>query len=267
METVLQYEGKEQVENLTFECWDHNPEACSTCGKMMAISLSTDTNECLVVLYLNEDERSVKTETCKKRKRSESAPPSNLSNQSTKWRVVLSENMQDDVESACFSPCSRYLAALCRNGSLHVWRIGTRRKAVRVNRVWKNEEVIGEPKNRSWEKGPSSTPLSPLSSQSDTLLSDDSIPFFTPFHVKENTEEGEMGWNCFFSPLGDALCVVRQNALQFFRISGEFGTLRPCCTSVLFSSEQEDREGCDINDIYPFPCFYTGKATKGSDCP
>jgi len=154
---------------------------------------------------------------------SSSPPPSYLMSLSSTTRsTVLDECVPSKVESACFSPCSQYLAVLCQNGTLYIWRIAARRSDLRVKREAKR--ISGSTCNlMPYAHSPPSLLLASFKHLEGT-------PFFTPVIVKKINAKRECGVKCFFSHSGHTLSIVMSNSLHYFHFSAEFGTLVPCCT-------------------------------------
>eukprot|EP00297_Palpitomonas_bilix_P007668 CAMPEP_0113889462 /NCGR_PEP_ID=MMETSP0780_2-20120614/13509_1 /TAXON_ID=652834 /ORGANISM="Palpitomonas bilix" /LENGTH=493 /DNA_ID=CAMNT_0000878561 /DNA_START=56 /DNA_END=1538 /DNA_ORIENTATION=+ /assembly_acc=CAM_ASM_000599 len=261
---VIQHEGEEHFERVADKGDLYLPLAVSPCGKMMAIWIMIPSkdidkkskfNMYLAVLYLvgdgeeQRDEDNVSKES-KEREESVHAPRHTLIYPSTKWRTVLDERLPSRAMSACFSPCSRYLAVLCGGGTLHVWSIGTRRREVRGKGEIRREGV-------RWGK---CSFISLPSSSSDTLLSYGDIPFFVPFIVKKF--ENEEGIRCFFSPCGSTLAAAMKSSLHFFRVPADMdtGAFTPCSTLPRTTVK---REG--VSDS--LPCYHIGQVERSVQLP
>jgi len=301
-----------------------HPLALSPCGRMMALSYYVYEKRryryFFSILYLDGKEQDDKKDESEKGEMSVRIPGSNVIYPSTKWRTLLDECLPDLIMSACFSPCCRYLAVLCQSGGLYVWSIATRRRVVKVGEAEMSDKEKGEvdrkksrgSKRAWWGKPFCHLPASPLptssstsaslsactspssffspppplpsSSSSGTLLSEEGIPYFTPFTVTNvEIEKGaEEAWTCCFSPRGDTLSLISDRSLHSFHLlevppsltvltsAGTHGEKRggvmqkrgvphlsPCCSCAQPLSAVERR-----TVLTTLPSFHTGQHTR-----
>jgi len=152
---------------------------------------------------------------------------------SVRWRTVWDECVSSKAMSACFSPCNGYLAVLCWKGALYAWSILRSRREVRLRKapadnVVGEKEGWGQVKERDGKRVVWRVPKAyPLRSSflirpafSPSLISVASIPYSKQLIVHGvNFGELDRGRKCFFSPLGNELCVVMKVAISIFHIS------------------------------------------------